>query len=72
MLNEFAKELNKTLEQYKVMYKQSMKQAEDHLLTLPKDKQEDFKELLNEVKEATKELDTNKLRALIYKVKNKR
>ena len=72
ILENFTKELNKTLNQFKTLYDQSLAEGYKHLETLNEEEKKKYKILLKDIENATKEQDSNKLRALIYELKNKR
>ena len=71
MLEDLQKELQKTLKTYKSIYDSTMNQAMKQMEDLPKDEKAKFGELMGEIKQATKNLDTDKLRQLLHRVKNK-
>lgn len=71
-ITELQKELNKTLKTYQNIYKSNLKLAEEQMDSLDREEKKEIGSLLGEIKLATKELDSDKLRDLLKRVNLKR
>ena len=72
IIEKLTNELNKTLNQFKTLYDQSLAEGYKQLESLNDEEKEKYRILLKDIENATKEQDSTKLRALIYELKNKR
>ena len=70
-LKNLKNELLNTLNTYKSIYESSLANADKHLKTLNQEDKQKYGKLISDIKKASAENDTNKLRSLLYELKNK-
>jgi len=68
---KLIKELNKTMDTYKSMYKSTLAEFEEKIKDVPSEEGKLYYEMMAKVKKATRENDLNTLRSLASEIRNK-